>query len=67
MTVVEALYSDKDRLRKIRELLRIRGFGFDFETKFSLPEDAAEPGPEVEEYPEDAEEAIGEEEASAEA
>lgn len=35
---VEALYSDAERLRKIRECLRIRGFGFDFETKY-LPDE----------------------------
>lgn len=38
---VEALYSDKERLRKIREHLRIRGFGFDFETKYTMPEEEA--------------------------
>ena len=38
MTVIEALYSDAERLRKIREGLRIRGFGFDFETQYSIPE-----------------------------
>lgn len=37
---VSELYSDKDRLMKIRESLRIRGFGFDFETKYTVnPED----------------------------
>ena len=36
---VEALYSDEERLRKIREHLRIRGFGFDFETKYTMPEE----------------------------
>ena len=36
---IEALYSDKDRLRKIRECLRIRGFGFDFETKYFVEQD----------------------------
>ena len=36
---VEALYSDKERVKKIRELFRIRGFGFDFETNFSAPEE----------------------------
>lgn len=36
---IEALYSDEERLRKIRELLRIRGFGFDFETKYTMPEE----------------------------
>jgi hypothetical protein len=36
---VEALYSDKDRLMKIREHLCIRGFGFDFETKYTVPSD----------------------------
>ena len=35
---IDALYSDAERLRKIRELLRIRGFGFDFETKYSIQE-----------------------------
>lgn len=40
---VEALYSDEERLRKIREHLRIRGYGFDFETKYTMPE--AEPEP----------------------
>lgn len=38
---VEALYSDEERLRKIREHLRIRGFGFDFETKYTVQEDGA--------------------------
>lgn len=33
---VDALYSDSDRLMKIRELMRIRGFGFDFETKYTI-------------------------------
>lgn len=32
---IGALYSDEDRLRKIREHFRIKGFGFDFETKFT--------------------------------
>lgn len=36
---VEALYSDEERVRKIREHLRIRGFGFDFETKYTMPEE----------------------------
>lgn len=36
---VEALYSDKERLRRIRELMRIRGYGFDFETKYTVPEE----------------------------
>lgn len=35
---VAELYSDAERLRKIRECLRIRGFGFDFETKY-LPDE----------------------------
>lgn len=43
---VEALYSNQDLLRKIREHLRIRGFGFDFETKYSVS-GAEEPAPEV--------------------
>jgi len=38
---VEALYSDEERLRKIRETLRIRGYGFDFETKYTMPEEEA--------------------------
>ena len=37
---VEALYSDGDLLRRIREHLRIRGFGFGFETRYSIPQDA---------------------------
>ena len=40
---VEALYSDEERLRKIREHLRIRGYGFDFETKYTMPESEPEP------------------------
>jgi len=36
---VEALYSDEDRLKRIREHLRIRGFGFDFETKYTVNEE----------------------------
>ena len=39
---VTALYSDPERVRKIREHLRIRGFGFDFESKFVLKEDESE-------------------------
>ena len=39
---VTSLYSDPDRVRKIREHLRIRGFGFDFESKFVLKDDEAE-------------------------
>jgi len=35
---VAELYSDEDRVKKIREHLRIRGFGFDFETKYTMPE-----------------------------
>ena len=35
---IDALYSDAERLRKIREILRIKGFGFDFETQYSIPE-----------------------------
>ena len=37
--LIEAIYSDEERLRKIREHLRIRGFGFDFETKYTVPEE----------------------------
>lgn len=33
--LIDALYSDDERLMRIREHLRIRGFGFDFETKYS--------------------------------
>ena len=36
---VEALYSDEERVKKIREHLRIRGFGFDFETKYTMPDE----------------------------
>ena len=36
---VDALYSDDERLNRIREHLRIRGFGFDFETKYTVNED----------------------------
>ena len=56
---IEELYSDKERLKKIRENFRIRGFGFDFETKYEIedcdvqdesegisPEDVAEDVPE---------------------
>ena len=39
---VAALYSDEERLKKIREHLRIRGFGFDFETKYTTPADSEE-------------------------
>lgn len=46
---VEALYSDEERLRKIRELLRIRGFGFDFETKYTMPEEEERTVEELEE------------------
>ena len=45
---VDALYSDKDRLMKIREHLRIRGFGFAFETKYSVSMDVPEAGTENE-------------------
>ena len=45
---VEALYSDKERVRKIREHLRIRGFGFPFETQYTAPIDMPEPGTENE-------------------
>jgi hypothetical protein len=57
---VEALYSDKDRLMKIRECLRIRGFGFPFETQYTVASDTVEPGAENEnedmEIPEESEE-----------
>lgn len=43
---VGTLYSNEELLRKIREHLRIRGFGFDFETKYSVS-GAEEPAPEV--------------------
>ena len=36
---VSELYSDENRLRKIRECLRIRGFGFEFETRYSPPDE----------------------------
>lgn len=36
---VEALYSDEERLRRIRESMRIRGFGFDFETKYTVADE----------------------------
>ena len=36
---IKALYSDEERLRKIREGLRIRGFGFEFETRYTIPDD----------------------------
>ncbi len=36
---IEALYSDAELLRKIREHLRIRGFGFDFETQYTIPDE----------------------------
>ena len=36
---VNALYSDKDLLMKIREHLRIRGFGFEFETRYVVTDD----------------------------
>ena len=39
---VEALYSDKERLMKIREHLRIRGFGFPFETNYTIVDDKGE-------------------------
>ena len=48
---VEALYSNKDLLMKIREHLRIRGFGFEFETKYTMPEDDEDEVVECE-YPE---------------
>lgn len=34
--LVSAIYSNEEILRKIREHLRIRGFGFDFEKKYSV-------------------------------
>ena len=46
--LIEAIYSDKDRLMKIREVLRIRGFGFPFETQYTVDVDAVEPGTEDE-------------------
>ena len=36
---VLALYSKSDILKKIREHFRIRGFGFEFETKYTVCED----------------------------
>ena len=39
---VEVLYSDEDRLKRIREHLRIRGFGFDFETKYTVSDEPDE-------------------------
>jgi len=36
---IKELYSDAERLRKIREHLRIRGFGFEFETKYDIQDD----------------------------
>jgi hypothetical protein len=39
---VEALYSDEERLNRIRECLRIRGYGFDFEEKYAVSEDQEE-------------------------
>lgn len=32
--ILEMLYADKELLMRVREALRIRGFGFDFETKY---------------------------------
>lgn len=46
--LIEAIYSDKDRLMKIREGLRIRGFGFPFETQYTVAVDMPEPGTEDE-------------------
>lgn len=46
--LIEAIYSDKDRLMKIREVLRIRGFGFPFETQYTVDVDSVEPGTEDE-------------------
>ena len=51
---VEALYSDAERLKHIREHLRIRGFGFDFETKYTMPEAEAKPVENEEEQSEEA-------------
>lgn len=34
--LVDAIYSNEEILRKIREHLRIRGFGFDFEKRYSV-------------------------------
>jgi hypothetical protein len=39
---VEELYSDEDRLKRIREHFRIRGFGFDFETRYTVEDDQEE-------------------------
>lgn len=39
---VEELYSDEDRLKRIREHFRIRGFGFDFETRYTVSDDQEE-------------------------
>ena len=39
---VDALYSDKDLLKRIREHLRIKGFGFDFETRYTVADDQEE-------------------------
>ena len=52
--LIEEIYSDKERLMKIREHLRIRGFGFPFETKYTVEDDAKA------EDSDDAEEAAGE-------
>ena len=46
---VEALYSDEDRLKRIREHLRIRGFGFDFETKYTVESEESSSVPEEQE------------------
>ena len=36
---VNALYSNEELLMKIREHLRIRGFGFSFETKYTVTDE----------------------------
>lgn len=41
---VKALYSNEELLMKIREHLRIRGFGFDFERKYTIPDEDEESG-----------------------
>ena len=41
---LRALYGDAEVMNTIREAMRIRGFGFDFESRFKLPDpDAPEP------------------------
>lgn len=50
----EALCSNEERLMKIREHLRIRGFGFDFETKYTVCP-GAQCSEEADDEPEDGE------------